>query len=124
MAGMLYLPRLFVYHAMAPADSKEAETFIVMERRLYRGIMLPALIVTWITGLALAYEAGFFQAGWLYGKLVLVLAMTGFHGYFGALRRKFMMKQNSHTARFYRILNEVPTLLLIGIVVLVIVKPF
>jgi putative membrane protein len=124
MAGMLYLPRLFVYHADAPPGSEQAETFAVMERRLMRIIMLPALVVAWITGLALAAQAGLFHAGWLHGKLLLVILLTALHGYFSRIRKDFVAGSNRRDARFYRILNEIPTVLMIGIVVLVVIKPF
>jgi putative membrane protein len=124
MAGLLYLPRLFVYHAGVGPTSEQARLFEVMEFRLHRYIMTPALIVSWITGLYLVISAGFFVAPWLHGKLLLVVAMTGVHGYLGVLRKAFAAGSNQHSGRFYRILNEVPTLLMIGIVVLVVVKPF
>jgi putative membrane protein len=124
MAGMLYLPRLFVYHAGAAPGSELAKTFVTMERRLQRFIMLPALIVAWLTGLTLAAEAGFFRAGWLHWKLALVILMTAIHGYLGVARKNFANGTNTKDARFFRILNEAPTLLLIGIVVLVVIKPF
>ena len=124
MVGMFYLPRLFVYHVDAPAGSAQAQTFALMEKRLQRVIMLPALLVTWITGLTLAFEGAWFKAGWLHGKLLLVLAMTGLHGYLAAERKRLAAGQSRRDARFFRILNEVPTLLLIGIVILVVVKPF
>ena len=124
MVGMLYLPRLFVYHVGAPAGSTLAETFAVMEKRLQRFIMLPALLVTWITGLTLATEGGWWKAGWLHGKLLLVLLLTGLHGYLSAERKRLASGTSRRDARFFRIVNEIPTVLLIGIVVLVIVKPF
>jgi putative membrane protein len=124
MAGMLYLPRLFVYHADVPVGSPQSETFKVMEAKLLRLIMLPAMIVTWITGLILAYQAGFFVAGWLHAKLLLVLLMSGVHGYLSKTRKVFAADANTRPGRFYRVLNEVPTVLLIGIVILVVVKPF
>ena len=124
MAGMLYLPRLFVYHSGVLPSSEPAQLFEVMEYRLQRYIMTPALIIAWITGLSLALSAGFFVAPWLHAKLLLVLAMTGVHGYLGVLRKSFATGSNQHTGRFYRMLNEVPTLLMVGIVVLVVVKPF
>jgi protoporphyrinogen IX oxidase len=124
MAGMLYLPRLFVYHADALSGSELARTFVVMERRLMRFIMLPALVVAWITGLALAAHAGLFHAGWLHGKLLLVLFLTGVHGYFSRIRKDFASEKNRRGARFYRILNEIPTVLMVGIIILVVVKPF
>jgi putative membrane protein len=124
MAGMLYLPRLFVYHAGAAQGSELARTFEVMERKLMRFIMLPALIIVWISGLALAIEHHFFQAGWLHGKLLLVILMSGLHGYFSVVHKKFVAGQNQRQPRFFRILNEVPAILLIGIVILVVLKPF
>ena len=124
MAGMLYLPRLFVYHSDAEPRSPVSDTFKVMERRLLRYIMSPALIVTWLTGLWLAYEAQFFKAGWLHGKLLLVLVMTGMHGMMSRWVKDFAADGRKRSSRFYRIANEVPTLLMIGIVILVIVKPF
>lgn len=124
MAGMLYLPRLFVYHSGVLPSSEPARLFEVMEFRLQRYIMAPALVVAWVTGLYLAVSAGFFVAPWLHGKLLLVIAMSGVHGYLGVLRKAFAAGSNQHTGGFYRMLNEVPTLLMIGIVVLVIVKPF
>lgn len=124
MAGMFYLPRLFVYHAAAPVESAEARTFAVMERRLLRIIMLPALLVTWASGLALAIQSGFIRSGWLHGKLVAVLILTALHGYFSAVRKDFEAGSNRRSPRFYRVINEIPTILLIVIVVLVVIKPF
>jgi putative membrane protein len=124
MAGMLYLPRLFVYHCDAEVGSKQSETFKVMERRLLRAIINPAMVVSWVTGLWLAYEAGFFRSGWLHGKLLLVVLLSGVHGFFVRWVREFAEDRNAHSQKFYRIVNEIPTLLMIGIVILVIVKPF
>ena len=124
MAGMLYLPRLFVYHCDAPAGSAQSETFKVMERRLLKAIINPAMIATWVLGLYLAWAGGWFLAGWLHAKLLLVLVMSGVHGMLAKTVRRFAADRNERPARFYRILNEVPTLLMIAIVVLVIVKPF
>ena len=124
MAGMLYLPRLFVYHCAAEPGSAQSETFKVMERRLLRAIINPAMIATWVFGLWLAFEGGFFKAGWLHGKLALVLALSAVHGLFARWVKDFAADRNPRSARFYRIVNEVPTLLMIGIVILVIVKPF
>lgn len=124
MVGMLYLPRLFVYHVDVPAGSPQALTFATMEKRLQRFIMLPALIVTWVTGLTLAVQGAWFKAGWLHGKLLLVVLLTGLHGYLAAERKRLAIGKSRHDARFFRIINEVPTLLLIGIVILVVVKPF
>jgi len=124
MAGMLYLPRLFVYHCEAPAGSPQNETFKVMERRLLRAIINPAMVATWVLGLWLALEGGFLRSGWLHGKLVLVLILSGMHGLFSRCVREFAEDRNVRSQRFYRIINEVPATLMIGIVVLVVVKPF
>lgn len=124
MAGMLYLPRLFVYHADVPVGSPQSETFKVMERRLLKAIINPAMIAAWILGLWLAYELDAFRDGWFHAKLTLVLLMSGVHGYLSRCVKVFARDENTRPARFYRILNEVPTLLMIGIVILVIVKPF
>ncbi len=122
MAGMLYLPRLFVYHASAAKEI--SETFKIMERRLLKAIMNPAMIATWVTGLYLAYAEGFLRDGWLHTKLTLVLIMSGVHGLLGARVRAFAEDRNRSSATFYRVLNEIPTVLMIGIIILVIVKPF
>ena len=124
MAGMLYLPRLFVYHVDAAPGSDKSETFKVMERRLLRAIINPAMIVTWAAGLWLAWYGFAFQAGWLHAKIVLVLILSGVHGYLSASVRKFAEDRNEKSSRHWRIVNEVPTLLMIAIVILVIVKPF
>ena len=124
MAGMLYLPRLFVYHCDAPKGSQQSETFKVMERRLLKAILTPAMLVTWALGLYLMFSGGFIASAWLHAKLALVLAMTGAHGYFAGAVRKFAEDRNTVPANTWRLLNEVPTVLMIGIVILVIVKPF
>jgi len=124
MAGMLYLPRLFVYHCEAEAGSRQSETFKVMERRLLRAIINPAMIATWVLGLWLVFDGGFLKAGWLHGKLVLVLILSGIHGFLSRAVRDFAADRNARSQRFYRIINEIPTVLMIGIVILVIVKPF
>jgi protoporphyrinogen IX oxidase len=124
MAGMLYLPRLFVYHSGTPVGSAQSETFKVMERRLLRAIINPAMIVTWVLGLWLAWEGGFFRSGWLHAKIVLVLALSGLHGYFSAAVRAFAEDRNTRSGRHWRIVNEAPTVLMIIIVILVVVKPF
>jgi protoporphyrinogen IX oxidase len=124
MAGMLYLPRLFVYHAEAPPGSPQARTFAVMEARLMRVIMLPAMVVTWASGLALAVQAGFLHEGWFHAKLALVIGLSAVHGYFAMIRKGLAAETDRHDSRFFRIVNEVPTLLMIGIVVLVVFKPF
>ncbi|MCB4767337.1 protoporphyrinogen oxidase HemJ [Ancylobacter sp. Lp-2] len=124
MAGMLYLPRLMVYHCDAPAGSPQSETFKVMERRLLKAIINPAMGVTWLAGLWLAWQGGWWVAPWFHAKLALVLAMSGFHGFLTARVRDFAEDRNTRSARFYRVANEVPTLLMIAIVILVVVKPF
>jgi len=124
MAGMLYLPRLFVYHCEAEAGSKQSETFKVMERRLLRAIINPAMVATWVLGLWLAWEGGFFKAGWLHGKLLLVLILSGLHGFLSRCVREFAEDRNVRSPKFYRVINEAPAVLMIGIVILVIVKPF
>lgn len=124
MAGMLYLPRLMVYHCAAEVGSVQSETFKVMERRLLKAIINPAMIVTWLAGLWLVYEGGWYKAGWFHAKFALVLAMSAMHGFLVRWVREFADDRNKRPARFYRIANEVPTLLMIGIVILVVVKPF
>jgi protoporphyrinogen IX oxidase len=124
MAALFYLPRLFVYHADAKAGSEVSETFKTMELRLYRYIAGPASGAVWILGLWLAYELDAWRQPWLHAKLLLVVLMTGFHHFLGATLKKFAADRNTRPARFYRMVNEVPTILLIGIVILVVVKPF
>jgi putative membrane protein len=124
MAGMLYLPRLFIYHCDALPGSAQSETFKTMERRLLRIIINPAMVVTWVLGLWLAWQGGHFAAGWLHAKLALVLALSGVHGFFSASVRRFAEDRNTVSARQWRMWNEVPTALMIGIVILVVVKPF
>jgi protoporphyrinogen IX oxidase len=125
MAGLLYLPRLFVYHAEVGPGTPQSDTFKVMERRLLKAIINPAMIVVWITGLWLGFASGYIQgAGWLHAKIGLVLLMSGFHGFAAATVRRFASDRNTRPASFYRIANEVPTVLLIGIVILAVVKPF
>lgn len=124
MAGMLYLPRLFVYHCATKPGSEASETFKIMERRLLRFIINPAMIVTWIAGLWLAWEIFAFKGGWLHAKLLLVVLMSGVHGYLSKATRLFAQDKNTKSAKHWRIVNEVPTVLMILIVILVIVKPF
>jgi protoporphyrinogen IX oxidase len=124
MAGMLYLPRLFVYHCDAEIGSKQSETFKVMERRLLKTIINPAMAVTWLAGLYLAFAGHWFSAGWLHGKLLLVLVMSGLHGFLARCVKDFAADRNLRSPKFYRIINEVPTVLMIIIVILVVVKPF
>lgn len=124
MAGLLYLPRLFVYHCGVAPGSETSELFKVMERRLNKAIMVPAAMASWASGLWLAYEAGFFRQGWFHGKLALVAAMTGVHLLLWLRLKAFAEDRNAKTHAYYRVWNEVPTLLMIFIVILVIVKPF
>jgi putative membrane protein len=123
MAGLLYLPRLFVYHCEAEPGSRQSETFKVMERRLLGAIMNPAMVTAWMLGLGLAWDAGLFDQAWLHAKLALVVGMTGLHGIFGRWVGDFAADRNRRSAKFYRVVNEIPAVLMIGIVVLVIVKP-
>lgn len=126
MAGLLYLPRLFVYHAEAEVGSPVSETFKVMERRLLRIIMTPAMIVAWGLGLTMLWVNPGILAGqgWMHGKLLLVVMMSGAHGMQSKWRREFEADKNTRPAGFYRIMNEVPTALMILIVLLAVVKPF
>lgn len=127
MCGMLYLPRLFVYHVDAPKGSEWSETLKVMERKLMRFIMAPAAIATWLFGGLMLYanwEGIMGSGGWMHAKILLVVFMTGFHHMFSAWRKKFARDENVKTAKFFRVWNEVPTLAMIAIVILVIVKPF
>lgn len=126
MAGLLYLPRLFVYHTQAPLGSPQSETFKVMERKLLRLIMNPAMIASWIFGVWLIVLLGpsVMTSGWLHGKLSLVVLLSAAHGFMSKWRRDFERDANRHSERFFRFANEGPTLLMVGIVILVIVKPF
>ena len=125
MAGLLYLPRLFVYHSDAPHGMPISDTFTVMERRLMKVIMTPAMIVAWVLGLWLGWLGGWFTAGWggawLYGKIALVIGLTAAHMHFAAAMRRFAEGTNERPARYWRMVNEVPTVLMLGIIVLVIV---
>ncbi len=126
MAGLLYLPRLFVYHCGVEVGSEASETFKIMERRLARAIMTPAMIASFVFGLALLLRPGFFfsAGGWLYAKLVLVVALAGVHLLMLRWRREFAEDRNPRSSKFYRVVNEVPTLIMIGVVILAMVKPF
>jgi protoporphyrinogen IX oxidase len=126
MAGMFYLPRLYVYHCEVKTGTAESERFKVMERRLLRQIINPAMIATWTFGVLLVLTPGVidWSWGWWYVKLVMVILMSGFHGALSRWRRDFLEDRNRRSQRFYRIANEVPTLLVIIIVVMVIVRPF
>ena len=123
-AGLFYLPRLFVYHADAKADSELSETFKVMEHRLLTAIMTPAMAIVWLSGLTLAYWEGAFSDGWLHAKLALVFLLSGYQGALSRWTRDFAADRNTRPAKFYRIANEVPTVFLIAIVLLVVRKPF
>jgi len=124
MAGMLYLPRLMVYHAEAQKGSIQSETFKIMERRLLKGIINPAMVVTWVLGLYLAWSAFAFKGGWLHAKILLVFVLSGIHGMLSKHVKNFANDRNEKSPRYFRILNEVPAVLMVGIVILVIVKPF
>ena len=124
MAGMLYLPRLFIYHCEAEPGSRQSETFKVMERRLLTIIINPAMVVTWALGLWLTYEGGWHRAEWLHAKFALVVGLSALHGFMVRWVRDFGADKNQHTQKFYRIINEIPTVLMIAIVILVVVKPF
>jgi len=126
MAGMMYLPRLFVYHAESPVGSEKSETFKVMERKLYRGIITPVMIATWIFGLWLAFGFGIvdFSMGWMWLKAVMVIALSGIHGWYGSLLRAFQQDRNTKSHKFFRAINEIPFVIAIVIVIAVIVKPF
>jgi len=124
MAGLLYLPRLFIYHCDAKAGTAQSETFKVMERRLLSIIMTPAMLVSWLLGLWLGWTSGVLLSGWFLAKLACVVALTATHGYLARAVKAFAADANDKPPRHWRIVNEVPTLLMVGIVILVIVKPF
>ena len=124
MAGMLYLPRLFVYHCGAERGSRQSETFKVMERRLLRGIINPAMVVSWALGLWMVYDGGWISAPWLHLKLLLVVALSAMHGMLARWTGDFAADRNCRSERFYRLMNEVPAVLMVGIVILVVIKPF
>ncbi len=125
MAGLLYLPRIFVYHSQNNSELKTSEIFKVMERKLYFYIMTPAMILSWLFGLLLIHSIGFHQLGqtWMLLKILFVLILTFYHFYLGNILNKFKLNQNNHTHKFYRYINEIPTILLILIVFVVIFKP-
>ncbi len=124
MSAMLYLPRLFAYHTETAPGSESCERFKVMERRLLKGIMNPAMIVVWCLGLTLAWLTGAYEDTWMQIKFVLVLCMSGLHGHFVGCWRAFANDRNTHSARYYKILNEVPAVLIVLIVILVKIQPF
>jgi putative membrane protein len=124
MAGMLYLPRLFVYHSQLPERAEARAIFETMERRLLKAIMLPAMLATWGFGIWVATLAGVWSQGWLHVKLTLVLVLSGLHGFLAGEARRLAQGGTARATRFYRIINEVPTLILIAVVFLVVLKPF
>jgi len=124
MAAIFYLPRLFVYHVEAKAGSAQSETFKVMERRLLRAIMTPGMLATWGFGLWLMVLGGHYTSGWFHAKLMLVIVMSVFHMFCARWMKNFAADRNRHSAKFFRVANEIPTILMILIVILVIVKPF
>ena len=126
MVGLLYLPRLFVYHTQTTRGSGESERFKVMERRLYKQIMLPAMAAAWVFGILLVLTPGAvdWHAGWWHTKLFMVILMSGFTGAAGRWRRDFEQDHNRRSTRFYRIANEIPAVIMVVIVVMVIVQPF
>ncbi len=124
MAGMLYLPRLFVYHCGAEKGSRQSDTFKVMERRLLRGIINPAMVVSWAFGLWMVYDGGWISAHWLQLKLLLVVALSAIHGMLARWTLDFAADRNRYSERFYRIVNEVPAVLMVGIVIMAVIKPF
>jgi putative membrane protein len=126
IAGMMYLPRLFVYHTRAETGSIQSETFKIMERRLYRGIITPAMILTWVFGLTMVLTPGMidWSLGWVWVKAVAVILLSGIHGYYGRQVRNFAADKNERPQGFWRVVNELPFVLVIVIVIMVIVKPF
>src|SRR5215470_704413 len=124
MAGMLYLPRLFVYHCGAEKGSRQSETFKVMERRLLRGIITPAMVASWALGLWMVYDGGWISAHWMHLKLLLVVALSAIHGMLARCTLDFAADRNRHSERFYRIVNEIPAVLMVGIVIMAVIKPF
>ena len=124
MAALLYMPRLFIYHTDAAPGSEQSETFKMMEQRLLKVIMNPAMMITWVLGLYLAWSVYGFQGGWLHVKLLLVVLLTGVHMLFSRAVRAFARDENTRSARYWRLMNEAPTLLMILIVIMAVVKPF
>lgn len=124
MAGLLYLPRLFVYHSAETINERLNDTFKTMEQRLLKYIMRPAMISSWITGLFMAYYSYYFLQIWFIAKFIMVVLMTVSHAYMATLVSDFENDRNLRPQKFFRVLNEVPTILMIGIVSMVIVKPF
>ena len=125
MAGLLYLPRIFVYHAENNSETKTSEIFKVMEKKLFFYIMTPAMFISWLFGLLLIHSIGFEQLGqiWMILKIIFVLILTFYHFYLGKILNQFKLDKNQHSHKFYRYINEIPTILLILIVFVVIFKP-
>ena len=125
MAGLLYLPRIFVYHSENSDDKKISDVFKIMEKKLYFYIMTPAMILSWIFGLLLIHSIGFQQLGqtWMILKIIFVIFLSLYHFYLGKTLKQFKLDQNTHSHKFYRLINEIPTILLILIVFVVIFKP-
>jgi putative membrane protein len=126
MAGLLYLPRLYVYHCQVAPGTPESERFKIMERRLLRGIVNPSMIAVWILGLTLSFTpaSGGWTQGWLHAKLLLVVVLSAVHGLFSKWRKDFLNDRNKRRESFYRVWNEVPAVIMMVIVILVVVKPF
>lgn len=124
MAGMLYLPRLFAYHCETEPGSAESERFKLMERKLLRMIVNPSMIAVWTLGLLLAAVSHAYLALWLQAKVILVVLLSGLHGFYAGCVKRFARDENRRSQRFYRFINEVPAVLMIGIVILAVVKPF
>lgn len=126
MAALLYLPRLFVYHAEYGPGTPQAETFKIMERRLYKAIMTPAMVASWVFGLGLIWSLGidFSSEVWIWVKLILVLGLSGFHGHLGKIRKLFEQDQSPYSARYFRLINEIPTVTMLVVVFMVVFKPF
>ena len=124
MAGLFYLPRLFVYHASAKKNSSEYNTFVTMEKKLFLFIMNPSMIITWIIGIGLIHISEYSNSNWLILKIFLVFLMSSFHMYCARIRKQFASKLNTRNEKFYRLINEIPTVLFLAIVFLVVIKPF
>lgn len=126
MAGLLYLPRLFVYHSGVAVGSESSETFKIMERRLLRAITTPAMIASWLFGLTLAFHFGVidFSQGWMWLKAGFVILLSGYHGLLVSHQKAFAQDRNTKSARYFRAINEIPTLIMIVVVIAVIVRPF
>jgi putative membrane protein len=124
MAALLYMPRLFIYHTDAAPGSDQSETFKMMEQRLLKVIMNPAMMISWLLGLYLAWSVYGFRGGWLHAKLLFVVLLTGVHMLFARAVRAFGRDEHARSARYWRLMNEAPTLLMILIVIMAVVKPF